>query len=270
MLIEENILNKEVNSVGQCDNIQTTNSWSVIKVCLIHADQSSCFSCSSRSELRLRVGGPPTAQAQVHLHRLITRSTSFEVISYRIHHIQENYTLRIVFHTASTQTKDCLQLLKLLGVPVIQVCPLKHRIYMFVFCPYGTFTSCIFILISLSSSLSCAPGSRGCWGAVCPAGERGDCGRCGLRGHGHSAVWSQYSHSPAERQEGQVRTVQLMCCTGVFLCGNPILSINYIHAGNFPNHTIEIYVVKCICPTRFVCTGVFLEQFFFSFLTSMT
>lgn len=34
-----------------------------------------------------------------------------------------------VLHAASSETKDCLQLLKLLGVPVIQVKPAKRRVY---------------------------------------------------------------------------------------------------------------------------------------------
>ena len=40
-----------------------------------------------------------------------------------------------VLHTASSLTKDCLQLLKLLGVPVIQVQPTHkiHTLYLFIF-----------------------------------------------------------------------------------------------------------------------------------------
>lgn len=46
-----------------------------------------------------------------------------------------------VLNTASSQTKDCVHLLKLLGVPFIQVWSEKHRIY-------------IWILIQISLSVS--------------------------------------------------------------------------------------------------------------------
>lgn len=67
----------------------------------------------------------------------------------------------------------------------------------------------LFLFISASFSRSCAPGSRGCWGSVCMAGETGHCGCRGIRGHGHTAIWSQYSNSPAKCQEGQARTAFL-------------------------------------------------------------
>ena len=76
-----------------------------------------------------------------------------------------------------------------------------------------------------------APGSRGRWGTVRPAGERRDCGRGGIRGHGHAAVWSQYCNSPAERQEGQVATVHctLMLLPSCLLVRDrTILSLNWI------------------------------------------
>lgn len=50
--------------------------------------------------------------------------------------------------TASSQTKDCLHLLKLLGVPVIQVPTHRiHTVYLFIF------PTCFFLF------LSCTPGS---------------------------------------------------------------------------------------------------------------
>lgn len=235
--------------MGQCVVIKTAQTCNVRQMTATHADWSSCFSCSLRSELRQLVGAPPTAPAQVHLHRLITTGAAFEVSldMELILFLGDIYTgnniwmsCLFVLHAASSLTKDCLQLLKLLGVPVIQVRPAKHGLCIFVhISPTYSFlpslTSCIYIFISLFFFLSYAPGSRGCWGTVRPSGERGDCGRCGIRGHGHTAVWSQYSHSPAECQEGQVRTAQFMCCinncTGVFSCFN-----------NFPNYTIDIYV----------------------------
>lgn len=92
--------------------------------------------------------------------------------------------LLLLILAASSSTRDCLQLLKLIGVPVIQVWPT-----ICVICALFCF-KCRFI------SLFYALGSRGRRGTVCLAGERGNCRCCGIRGHGHSAIWSQYSHSP--------------------------------------------------------------------------
>lgn len=86
---------------------------------------------------------------------------------------------------------------------------MKYRLFI-----HYSFSSCCCFLhfqFYLPLSLLCAPGSRGCWGPVRPACERGDrvCG--GIRGHGYTAVWRQYSHSPAKCQEEQVGTVQFVC-----------------------------------------------------------
>lgn len=67
-----------------------------------------------------------------------------------------------VLHAASSETKDCLQLLKLLGVPVIQVKPAKRRVYTNVY----IFMLSLYFFPSIRAffffiSVSCAPGSRG-------------------------------------------------------------------------------------------------------------
>ena len=126
-----------------------------------------------------------------------------------------------VLNEASAQTKDCLHLLKLLGVPSIQVLSVQHKLYsiysfMFIFSSLS-FCLALFILTP-SLVLWWAPGSRGRWGTMRPAGERRDCGRGGIRGHGHAAVWSQYCNSPAERQEGQVATVHSTLMLAIFQC----------------------------------------------------
>lgn len=136
------------------------------------ADTSSCFSRSLRSELRQLAGAASTSQAQVHLHRLITTSTEvslvIELIAFLIY--IGNFKCQVfssdsfVLRAASTQTKDCLHLLKLLGVPVIQVRPAKHRIYICIHISLAvsflsSLTSCIFIsLLFLFCLVLQAPG----------------------------------------------------------------------------------------------------------------
>ncbi len=147
-----------MNLIGQCDMIETSHTCSVIQMTSTHADRSSCFSCSLRRERRQLVGDSPTAQAQVHLRRLLNTSTGFEaslVIELITVCIHWKYYLKCqaFFCAASSQTKDCLQLLKLLGVPVIQVRPAEPRIYIFL-SPSLSFLPSLRAFSVLSPSLS--------------------------------------------------------------------------------------------------------------------
>lgn len=111
-----------------------------------HAEQCCCvFSDSWRKELRLLAGPPLTVQAQVHLQRQCKQLPQAHrgLVIFRNYCLLDMYLLKIswmsmlvaeswlfMLLTASPITKDCLQLLKFMGVPTIQVwqniTPVKH------------------------------------------------------------------------------------------------------------------------------------------------
>lgn len=170
-----------------------------------------------------------------------------------------------MLHAASSQTKDCLLLLKLLGVPVIQVRPARHISSYFSRCLFPSFILFMHFHVYLPLFLSvlcfrlqgmlrrCAPSwrERGLWTLWLQRTWT----RCRLE-----PIFSFASLTPRRTGRNSAIHVLLKGCTGVFLCFNQFLSIIHIHAGNFPKYSTDIYIVKFLCPTWCVCRNVFLVK----------